>query len=831
MKKMMKKMTVTALAGVGMLTLAGVGLSMQTANADVTTPPTIALSIEDKASIKTSGQMGIAFQANVENAADIVAYYGADNVEFGMLLAPADYLSSSTPLEFDGGLTEWTEGGSAENTYRKGTVTPDEDGNMICRFVNINTSNYSRPFAARAYVGIKEGDTVSYTYSSVTERAVYTVASHAVVKGGYEGDVATYLNGVVSAVQEHYTTLDVSLGATTFDGTNNTITPTATVSNGTKTLETGVALTADNIEKTSAGYEVTTLGDFSATAAIGGLSKTVEGLSCTMVCADNDDVHITKANASATATLTKVDAKGRTDVMQWATEADSCAANNSMLNFDGPFTKTNIEGGNTYLIFDFWTNAKVQLTWYGHKNADNTSESTVYLYRTAYAEYLNEEGYTIDSNGLDQDTQALNRWITVQAQIPDGTYHTNNQWAGLGFISLFSSSCEIYVDNFRLATAPTTSLGVEPYSMTILADEADLTAGNMYVYNEEKAALDYDADGIGGRSGVFKWSTSETSALSGTDSTLRITSTPELAATMKKDRYVSLDFYTDTVLSVYWKSSSYLLYNSPNTSYPKVRVFDAEGFEITSGTIWSGALLNQWITFEVQLDTDFAFNGIALGMWSSGFTSSANVYIDNVKVSSTAMTSPTSATILADEDDLTAGNMYANNTSVTTLAYDSTGIGGRSGVFKWSTDSETAVNQTNAMLRFKKTNAAQNLLVTGNYLSFDFYATAPVTLSWGNETSSTMLYLYNSVATTTDVKFYDADGELLTSGSIWNGNFNGQWITIEIYLSGTRIDEYLFTSAYRGIGVYGNGFTNANPLYIDNVKVSTTSMSATGETE
>ncbi len=829
MKKFMKRATLATLAGVGMLACVGAGAATLNANAEDTVP-VVAVAIEQKAAIRKEGPMGIRFTAKVENAEAINAFYGEGNVVYGMLITPADYLTEDKTLSFDGGLTEWTDGTlDVQNTYKNQVAIPNANGEMYGSFVGIQENNFSRPFAARAYIGVKEegSETFTYTYSDVCSRAVYTVASYAVMDTaqGFSEEVMTYLNEVVDAVQVTYKDLSVDLGATEFDGTNNVVQPMATVTNGTRTLETGVAIAADNmtaIDLTT--YEVDTLGTFTATASVGKLSKILPDLACTTVAASNDDVHVTTANKDATAVLTKVNARGRTNVLQWSTEADSCAGDASMLNFDGPFTKANIEGGNTYLTFDMWTYGNVALQWYGHKTADESSNSTISLYATSdNVKYFNEAGYTIVSSGLWKDSMALDRWITVQAKIPDGTYHANNRYAGLGFVNGFKSTSEVYLDNFRLSTEPFAELG-NTTELTILANEADL--GNMYAYNPDMVSLTYVEEAVAGRTGTFKWATTSESTFDGNDAALKIAETPAHKAWLKKDSYLSFDYYADVSTAVYWNNASYLLYNSPNTSYPKVRVFDEYGFEITTGTIWTGALLKKWITFEVQLDTDYSFANIALGLWrKDNFNNKANMYIDNVKVSTEAHVEPEigeGGVILADKNDLR--NMYPHN-EVTTLTYVDEIIGGKSGVFKWATDSETNVSTPNATLRFAETPFTTAYLKTGKYLRFDIYVTKNVTVGWYGATNINFYGDYEE-GFPDSIKLFDANGdEIVKDGTkgFWNGGFNEQWITVEILMT---VDSSMFTSGYRGLGIYTGGFNASNPIYLDNVIVSTTSIAA-----
>ncbi len=363
----------------------------------------------------------------------------------------------------------------------------------------------------------------------------------------------------------------------------------------------------------------------------------------------------------------------------------------------------------------------------------------------------------------------------------------------------------------------------------ILTDSKDGAEQNMYAKDGSTTELKYVSTPVGGRVGAYKWIASK----AGNNTATMLGFNEKFSSQMKKDSYLSFDIYAEKPISLTWAGkTTHYLYNSVS-GFTNAKLYDAGGNVISSGSFWGGSFKEQWVTVEIQLDEDFIFSSSWRGLTitSSGLYGN-NVYLANVKISSQSFLqssstsepdepidpTQTSYVILADEGD--AGNMYANNSELTSLTYSLTGIGGRGGVFKWSTTSETAISSTDAMLRFANTSNTSAWLTTGKYLSFDFYAAAPVTPAWFG--SNTTTYLYSSVSGLENVTFYNEQGTEIESGSIWNGDFNGQWITIEIYLD--VLDDYLFTSPYRGLGIWAGGFTKANPIYIDDVTVSTTSI-------
>ena len=111
------------------------------------------------------------------------------------------------------------------------------------------------------------------------------------------------------------------------------------------------------------------------------------------------------------------------------------------------------------------------------------------------------------------------------------------------------------------------------------------------------------------------------------------------------------------------------------------------------------------------------------------------------------------------------------------------------------------------------------------YLYFDIYIPAPCTLTMfsGNLGSA---YLYNGVNSAaisrTDFEFqlYDANGNALTSGSIWGGSFNGKWITVEFKL----VDAW---DANDAITRYSYNANYKQTYYLANMKVSSSKLLGT----
>ncbi len=647
MKKFVKRITLATLAGVGMLACVGAGAANLTASAD-TTAPVLAVELEQKASVRTTGEMGIRFKATVENVAEINAYYGDGDVVYGMLIAPADYLTEGKTLAFGGGLTEWTGEGSATGMYKKAEATPNENGEIYGSFIGIQENNYSRPFAARAYIGVRADENAewTYTYSDVYSRAVYTVASYAVLDGtDYPDEVDAYLGGVVTKVQETYDDLSVDLGATEFDGTNNVVTPNATVSNGTRTLETGVAIESDNMTKIdTTTYEVDTLGDFTATASIGETAITLENLSCNTVVANNVDGDIYPSQVegvTVTSTATLCNAQGRTNVIKWGGTGTYTA---SALHFADPVAK-NMKAG-TYISFDIWTDKTITPSWDASRHFYNTDSSDTE--NTDRKKFFDEEGWQLNTTGL-FDSKLVNQWVTVELHLPDDYVgYLGTEYQGLQMLSDAWESANVYIDNFKVSTVGKTN----PTEANILVSEADLTNGNMYTNTTTQVSLSYVAEEIDGKSGVFKWSTaSETDVASDTGTMLKFKKTTATQNLMKTGAWLSFDLYVDAteVPRITFGGSANLtyLYTTTPTADGDVRIYDKTGALLTKSMWGLGATnIKQWLHFEIRLPEDFNFDSNYRGLYiypamnngvaDTNFNSSSNIYLANVKISAAA---------------------------------------------------------------------------------------------------------------------------------------------------------------------------------------------------
>ncbi len=301
-----------AFAGAG---VAAVSVDAQTEKPTITTAH---IKMLEGASVRkvsnANGGYGIRFTGRIEKSVKEAAenYYGAENVEYGMLICPNDFLTAGVTLDFDetDGLVQYVQGTtqSGDKFFQSRTANElalekNEDGTdgnyyqFRCALTDVQEANLDREFAAAAYIGVRNSASEAFTYtvSGTTSRNIYTVATHALndATSGLDANATKYLTeSVVDIVNEEYTTTNVEIvsnGAAFESGlfeTGDTFTVNATVENAEgKKLETGVALNSNLITKISNNtYEVSELGELDLTATFKGIDAANETYKETYKC-------------------------------------------------------------------------------------------------------------------------------------------------------------------------------------------------------------------------------------------------------------------------------------------------------------------------------------------------------------------------------------------------------------------------------------------------------------------------------------------------------------------------------------------------------------------
>ena len=451
---------------------------------------------------------GIRFESSVTK--DFFEAEANKGAIYGTLICPADYLGVEGNALFHDDDTKNANG--ALYIYDENTPNKTEGNQYAMRdlvakpeydedtgkyyfkgsITNVNDQNLARPFAARSYVAVSDGNGgYTYTYSDVYSRAIYSVATHAVADteefAKYTTDQQSYLNGLMDKVSEQITAISVSVDKTGAVSTTDEVNVTASVTVDTKhydgDLDIAPKFTAnvDGVASESAikradanVYTLTDLGKYTLTPYVGNAKKTTAeniALDCNVLSIftkageikENDagklvNPYITSANGWVTnnqlvhknATVGNVTLDGVTyeNVYSYTGEGQS----GSLVRLTDTFLQKNIAW--KWFVFDLY--AEVDST----VNATNTQTYFRYNGNNFYVMGKKGtfacEGYTgyifnIDANGNAIDapntieTETYNKWTRIAIQFND-VPKTEVGW----FFNL--STAKYYLKNIYLTT-------------------------------------------------------------------------------------------------------------------------------------------------------------------------------------------------------------------------------------------------------------------------------------------------------------------------------------------------------------------------------------------
>lgn len=380
-----------------------------------------------------------------------------------------------------------------------------------------------------------------------------------------------------------------------------------------------------------------------------------------------------------------------------------------------------------------------------------------------------------------------------------------------------------------------------PKSMSVATDKVVLTHNKNDTVNLEKANSYTDANGKT-ENDVKKWYANTNSSQGNA-----FTFTEDVLAECTQGRYIYVKvlftkqctFYISSKESCYVYNNSYSYKQVDSTTGEHYlgeglfELYDANGISCGEKTLWgSDNLLNQWLTIELKFSDSSWVNPIADWRFFSWInanvcTEESPAYIAGAEITlepkdfSTAHIKTDGVTDIAkyaytyNQDHMTFSEIKSSDIKEVSdkLA--------KSKVYAWA-PAEGLENFdagkggiTFGISRFMKKDM---------YLYFDFFVTENCTLTMysGSENGKDTHYMYNSTSSTTDGvewQFYDQEGNALSSGSIWNGNFKWQWITVEFKLVGDWDTNDCITR-------YTKAATNAT-FYLSNIRLSSTKLATT----
>lgn len=456
------------------------------------------------------------------------------------------------------------------------------------------------------------------------------------------------------------------------------------------------------------------------------------------------------------------------------------------------------------------------------------------------------EGYTSDVSLGDFDEEASHAFgdevaLTVRAKTNRGTYKNVN-----AACTVKSGNGSVADNKFIVGLGDSTlqfTFGDITKEITVKgADSMPVSNDNVVLIDSGVAALE-DVDEYTDKNGVkvenvLKWYVQDEQT--GLSNTRGIGFSTALNSEYKKDRYVYMKvLFTKQNTFMIGGTVAYYVYNGSYSASTKLNsgngwgegiyeLYKANGIPCGESTVWgSDTLINQWLILEYKLDDDGWGTGSTwryFGWINENFCTSTNpAYIGDIEVTlepkdfSTAYISNDGVTDIAkyaytyDETQTTFSEIASSD-----IAAVQGKIDGGSKVYAWAPAANRVgdFNANNGGITF----GVSRFLTKDTYLYFDFYVTEKCTLSIfdGNTTS----YIYNSQksadGSATEWQVYDAEGNALTSGTIWDGKLESQWVTVEFKLAADWDSNDAITR-----------YTNAaqdSTFYLSNIKISQTKL-------
>ena len=681
MAKYNKKL-ITALCATAVCACLG-GVTAITAAADQTaTPPTLTkahVEVLNKASIRTvsnaQGGYGMRFTGRIEKQMkeDLETYYGEENVEYGVLVCPDDFLTGEVTLDFDetDGLKAYVAGTtqSSDKFFQsvkanKVLLEENEDGSIgdyyqfPCALTNIKEQNLDRDFAAAAYVGVRtsESEPFTYTVSDAFARNIYTVASYALndKTKTYDTNAKEYLDGVISKITAEYTKTNVTIQSTATGNAfsvGDVFTVNATVENAAgDTLETGISLSAaldsglvEKVEKNT--YKVVAMGNLNLTTDFLGFDESnatlATGYSCDTLKIFNSketasnvvakDLNVTTLDyqesfADMAHVLKYINATEKVAAGFWFTDEINSIMKKGMYVYMDLYMDTTNRPSTDTTYFCVCNNGSYV---YSHQN-NSDAENFYYV----------KNNLIVPATKSFTGKTILNEWVRLEHCLQADWKGTN---PGYTFFSCYSSvNLPIYIANIEITTKP------KAYSPTYLPSSI-VDAGAYALDGVDACSYAYTIDetqstltNIGtfqGKENVLRWDYSD-GVIAGTTTYDTNKDKVQFSASslMKEGYYLYFDIYTTSysIPVVFSGNTSYLLHYGPNHEVAnktyEYAIYDVEGNPYTTGSFnaANSPFWNKWVTVEFKLQADF---GVSDGLSRWGKYDS-EFYLANMRISS-----------------------------------------------------------------------------------------------------------------------------------------------------------------------------------------------------
>ncbi len=595
-------------------------------------------------------------------------------VKYGFLFAPLDVLNedkTNLAIGYTGAdaLEEHTDGAvhADDNFFVNKEVTPvlgnygyENEYSFFGSIVDIKENNVSRPFSARAYYATQseEDGEWQYTYSDVTSRAIYTVATYALNSGTeYPADAVEYMKDIVERVNAVYTDVSVTVEGGTGEngqfmlGDKLTVKGYVSRTDGeeTKTLEacpavtTAAAASGEGDQDVTTGmlsetdepnvYTIERIGKFSLIADFGnGVTAQTDvnnQTQLTVLGAEGENETI--INDSSVAEIVYYgdhaysyndfyDVKN-TEVWKYSlVEGAAYEQWHSGFNFSDAVVKH--MKAETYLYMDVLLprtseSDNFYMSYSGDKGIsylyETSSENSGYRQQTAKG---NRVARYFDSEGVELDTVRRGEWMRLAFCFRHDMTRIAGDWTFFGVVSGLS---EIYFSNMILSTEPLEDVAAGA-KITVADDKEIALSGDEFsVWNAQGVSSEFpEFENIHGKAAAYEFSSTATG--SGDRVTIFKNAGSAPAPLRSGDKlYLRFDMYfetldsaaalpeialqitdrADTTSDVFQIIKTGGLGDSISAGIITGRILDETGAEVGS------VAANQWYTVEIEFSRSF----------------------------------------------------------------------------------------------------------------------------------------------------------------------------------------------------------------------------------
>ncbi len=367
-----------------------------------------------------------------------------------------------------------------------------------------------------------------------------------------------------------------------------------------------------------------------------------------------------------------------------------------------------------------------------------------------------------------------------------------------GYTAEESAPTEIYANNKTVIKLNYTNDDI----ITVLNSAQDLANGNMYASNANYATLTLSDQTVCGRKGnVFEWTGVQTTD---TEANWALKFSSNVHSQLKAGAILYIDLYLTAKEPVYCcvngskDSAIYGNFNGTAESGASYQYYTEYGVKCSTGNgIWgSGAYLNQWITLEYKLASDWnAGSNSYITSVKSNYNdfNGKTVYISNVRIAKSKPIDMVNQTVIEvpEVTDSVADGTYNYN----------------SGIAQNGMGYDIVSNRNAEYIMVIPANASANIVNAANELNSYIKGVSGVTLNIVRD-NQTVTGNYISIGDTIYLGDTDIDLSALT-----NDGYSVKTIDGNIYIAGineraTKYAIYTFIERFLGVRWLNQSYTH-----------------------